>query len=298
MPGPNPHHPSKTIRQTKHNSQKEDFPMRQWMIVGMILVLVTLVGACVPTPQITPEPAAESPDQVVEGYYRWYFDYARGTGNPLVDRAYRDSDYLTPALVEKVDGIIDSFTGGGYDPFLCAQDIPGQVEADKAVVVGSEATIVVHMIWNPGTEAESVHDLTVVLRQVDGQWRIDNILCGGASAAEPPDQVVEGYYRWYLDYARGTGNPLVDRAYRDSDYLTARLVEKVDGILDALEGGGYDPFLCAQDIPESLTVEPVAGTETEASVLVRTSFEGHTFTVALVLVDGRWLIDDVHCGGQ
>ena len=233
-----------------------------------------------------------TPEQVVEAFYRWYLRQE----SVLADRSYRQSEYLTAALVQKVDGTIDSFTGGGYDPFLCAQDIPGQVETDEAVIAGGEATIVAHLIWNPGTAYESVRDVTLLLRQVDGLWRIDNILCGGASAAEPPDQVVQAYYRWYLDYARSTGNPLVDGAYRDSEYLTAGLVQKVDGVLASFEGGGYDPFLCAQDIPESLTAEPVAGTATEASVLVRTSFEGHEFTVALVLVDGRWLIDDVLCG--
>jgi hypothetical protein len=273
--------------------------MSKWMIFGIMLVLFTLVGACVPTPQAAPEPPAPtgpsaSPEQVVEAFYRWYLSQ----DSVLANRSYRDSEYLTATFVQKVDSLLDSFAGGGYDPFLCAQDIPGQVEADKAVIVGNEATIVVHQIWNPGTEYESIRDLTLVLRQVNGAWRIDNILCGGASAAEPPEQVVETYYDWYLDYARGTGNPLVDGAYRDSAYLTAGLVQKVDSLLDSFAGGGYDPFLCAQDIPESLTAEPVAGTATEASVLVRTSFEGHEFTVELVLVDGRWLIDDVFCGEQ
>jgi len=206
------------------------------------------VGGCVPTQPIVPAPPAQagpvaSPEQVVEAFYRWYLNQ----DSVLADRTYRDSEYLSAAFVPKVDGILDSFEGGGYDPFLCAQDIPGTVTADKAVIAGDEATVVVHQIWNPGTEYETIRDLTLVLRQVDGQWRIDNILCGGASAAESPDQVVESYYRWYLDYARSTGNPLVDGAYHGSEYLTAGLVQEVDGILASFEGGGYDPFLCAQE---------------------------------------------------
>lgn len=267
--------------------------MRQPMILVTLLVLLTLAAGCTPTPApVAPANPGASPASIVESFYNWYLG---GQGSVLAERSYRQSEFLTPLFVQKVDGILDSFTQGGYDPFLCAQDIPGQVTADPAVIAGGEAKIVAHLAWNPGSEYEMVRDLTILLRQVDGQWRIDNVLCGGAPAAEPPERAVAAYYRWYLDYA---GNPLVDRAYRQSEYLTAGLVEKVDGILDAFEGSGYDPFLCAQDVPESLSAETVAGMLAEASVLVRTSFEGHEFTVALVLVDGRWLLDDVLCGGQ
>jgi hypothetical protein len=43
-----------------------------------------------------------------------------------VDGAYRSSEYLTPEFVRKVDEIVASFDKGGYDPFLCAQDISGE----------------------------------------------------------------------------------------------------------------------------------------------------------------------------
>jgi hypothetical protein len=62
-----------------------------------------------------------------------------------------------------VDEIIASFDKGGYDPFLCAQDIPGGFTIEKAVVSGDQASVVMHEIWNPGTQYELVRDVTVVL---------------------------------------------------------------------------------------------------------------------------------------
>jgi hypothetical protein len=124
-----------------------------------------------------------------------------------------------------------------------------------------------------------------------------------ASTEVPPEKVVEDYYNWYLDYIgdRFSGemrNPLIDKAYRDSDYLSEAFVQKVDGILASFENqpaGGYDPFLCAQDIPESITVDEAQVSGNEASANVETSFAGHSFSVDLEKVDGQWRITDVNC---
>ena len=67
-----------------------------------------------------------------------------------------------------MDEIIASLDKGGYDPFLCAQDIPGEFAIEKAVVSGDQASVVVHEIWNPGTQYESIHDVKVALRSVIG----------------------------------------------------------------------------------------------------------------------------------
>jgi hypothetical protein len=91
---------------------------------------------------------------------------------------YRSNEYLTGGLIEKVDGIIDSFDRGGYDPFLCAQDVPGEFAIEGAAVLGEEASVVVHGIWNPGTQYESTNDVNVSLRLVDGEWRIADVTCG------------------------------------------------------------------------------------------------------------------------
>jgi hypothetical protein len=90
-------------------------------------------------------------------------------------------------------------------------------------------------------------------------------------------------------------NPLSEGSYRSSPYLTAGLVQKVEAIVISFDRGGADPFLCAQDVPESYTLQDVVVSDDIARVVVRTSFPGHGFTVTLQQVDGGWKISDVLC---
>jgi hypothetical protein len=110
-----------------------------------------------------------------------------------------------------------------------------------------------------------------------------------------PEQTVEGFYNWYLGYARDVGNPLVDKAYQSSEYLTDGFIEQVDQILASFDRGGYDPFLCAQDVPESVVVDEAVISGDGASLTVNTSFEGHAFTVELQQANSRWTISNVVC---
>jgi len=142
-------------------------------VLTMALGLTIVLDRCSPAPASS-EAMSVAPETVVESFYNWYLGYP---GNTIVDGAYRSSEYLTTEFVRKVDEIIASFDKGGYDPFLCAQDIPESFTVDKATVSGEEASVVVHEIWNPGTQYESVHNVTVALRMVDGQWKIADVIC-------------------------------------------------------------------------------------------------------------------------
>ncbi len=240
---------------------------------------------------LMPEESEESepltPEQVVEGFYSWYIGYTRNVGNPMADGAYRSSEYLADEFVQKADGIITSFAEGGYDPFLYAQDIPEEFTFEEALVSGEEASVVMHEIWNPGTQYEHIQDVEVALRLADGQWKIADI-----TVTTTPGEVVEGFYWWYIGYP---GNPMADGAYRSSGNLTEEFVQKMDEIIASLDRGGYDPFLCAQDIPGELTFEETLVSGDEASVVVHTSLEGHMFTVELQQVDGQWKMSAVIC---
>jgi len=257
-----------------------------------------------------PEPVALAPEEVVRGFYDWYLGYIGDPAvgemrNPLADGAYRSSEYLAGEFVQKVDEIVASFDDkGGYDPFLCAQDVPRSFSVDAATVSGDEASVVVHEMWNPGTKVESVYDVTVALRMVDGVWKIVDVACRAQESAFPmpegpipvtPEGPVAGFYSWYIWYARNVGNPLADGVYRSSEYLTQEFVQKVDGIIASFDKGGYDPFLCAQDVPESFTFDEAAVSGDRASLVVHTSFEGHAFTVEVSEMSGRWAISDVIC---
>ena len=121
-----------------------------------------------------------------------------------------------------------------------------------------------------------------------------------ASTEVPPEAVVQSYYDWYLSYigdrfSDNFRNPLVDRAYRDSEQLSPAFVEKIDALLDSFNGAGYDPFLCAQDIPTRITVQEATVTGDSASTVVNTDFFNHQFGVYLLKVDGAWKISDIVC---
>ncbi len=139
----------------------------------------------------------------MENFYRWYIDYP---GNVLVDGAHRSSEYLTEEFVQQVDETIASFDKGGYDPFLCAQDVPGDLAFDRAIVSEEKASVVVHEIWNPGTSYETRTEVTIALQMADGKWKIADIVCSASQAAATPEQVVQSFYNWYLAYTQGTGN--------------------------------------------------------------------------------------------
>jgi len=70
-------------------------------------------------------------------------------------------------------------------------------------------------------------------------------------------EVVLEFYRQYSAYP---GNPLATRASRDnptlSGFLTERWQDHVDEVLASFtgQGGGYDPFTCAQDWPSGFSV--------------------------------------------
>jgi hypothetical protein len=139
--------------------------------------LAVLATSCGPsTADASADTSNEAaPQSVVEGFYQWYLDYIgdRASGhfrNPLVDRAYQSSEHLTPEFVQKVDGIIASFDRAAYDPFLCAQDIPSQMLAGEADVIGDTATVTVH------TDFVN-HEFKVELVQVDGEWKISDVVC-------------------------------------------------------------------------------------------------------------------------
>ncbi len=113
-----------------------------------------------------------------------------------------------------------------------------------------------------------------------------------------PDQVVKDFYAWYLGYIgdRSTGNfrnPLVDKAYRSSDALAQEFVAR----LDVFTAGGmmFDPILCAQDVPTSISTGAPAVAGSSATVRVETSFAGHAFDVRLTQAGGGWKIADVIC---
>jgi len=109
-----------------------------------------------------------------------------------------------------------------------------------------------------------------------------------------PEEVVSRFYRWYIGYP---GNPLADQEYRTSPYLAESFIQKVDETLASLAGGGYDPILLAQDIPESFAVDNAVISDNEASAIVHLHWSGNPLPsdrkIALKRIDGQWKISDI-----
>jgi hypothetical protein len=229
------------------------------------------------------------PEQVVTGFYDWYLgaiDLQAGR-NPLVDRAYRSSQFLSEDFVARVDDLLDSFERGGYDPFLLAQDVPTEVEVGEAVVSGDIAQVLVE------TSFEG-HAILVTLRRVNGVWKIDDV-------GVTPDVIVGSLYDRYLAYIDKDGaamrNPLVDGVYREYPELSEAFVATVDEAIASFDKGGFDPILLAQDVPVKVVVGEAALSGTEASVPVELFWGGNPVPseriVTLSLIDGAWKITGV-----
>lgn len=120
---------------------------------------------------------AEEAVAVVEEFYRWYLGYP---GNPFAEQAYRESPLVTAEFVAETDEAIEAMRAagpGGADPILCAQDIPGDMRYLPGEMSRETATVIVEQVWNPGTEFESVREVTVEVQKVQGEWRISNVVC-------------------------------------------------------------------------------------------------------------------------
>ena len=131
----------------------------------IVLALCLLLSGCA---WFTPQPDIP-PEQIVTRFYRWYIGYP---GNPLVDREYRYSPYLSAGFIAEIDATLDGFTAGGADPILLAQDIPASFSIEQVTSSGDQAQVNVHFYWG-GNPTPSPRQIDLLL--VDGQWLIDGV---------------------------------------------------------------------------------------------------------------------------
>jgi Protein of unknown function (DUF3828) len=248
--------------------------------------------------------ASATPEEVAQNFYDWYLSYAQ-TANPLLDKAYQTNSDLAPELIAQVDKTVATLSDGGLDPgvvidpFLCAQDIPDSVRVGPAEITGERAQAVARTSLDD-------HWLDLSFVHAAGRWQITGIACGTnagaratAGASVTPEQVVKSFYDWYLAYARRNGSPLVGAAYKASPYLSAAAVHGIESILAAFGSGpGYDPVLCAQNVPLGFTVDPAEVKGDTEQVFVRINWQdapSTSQTVSLKLLAGEWKIDGLTC---
>jgi hypothetical protein len=247
-----------------------------------------------------------TPQGVTQLFYEWYLDYYRSHGDPLDDGVYKSSPYLSDAYIHWVNGVQTSFDNDGFDPFLMSRAIPTGAAVQDVQVSGDRATVLVNrFLMTP-----QYNPLVVHLERQGIFWKIVDVTMEDAPAT--PAEVVESFYEWYREYSGSSGagetrNALVDGAYQTSPFLTPDFIQKVDEALKNMQGGGFDPFVCAQVVPDQITPDGTRLVEmygpefaNKASVVVRTEFAGHVFTVDLVRPEqGKdWQIDQIVCGGS
>lgn len=177
--------------ETKYPEQKS--PITAVMIlIGLAFVGVAIafyainnlnlrLGQSEPTPQPTEkkEQVIKSPEETVNEFYTWYFDYIESQGNPLVNDAYMESDLLSKGFKTEVKQTLESFDGGGFDPFLCAQDVPPEFETGKADIDGSKARVDLEQVFPTGKRL-----IPVELEKINGQWLITNVVCPDAESQQ------------------------------------------------------------------------------------------------------------------
>ena len=273
--------------------------MKARLLVLAICAALALMSAPVSAQEAT---GAANPANAVQEFYLWYLGQAR-RGNPVVDGAYRESAYLSAHLIDAVDSLVaeaDPDYGIGYDPFLCAQDVPERFSFEVLKRAEGQAVVALSAFFGGNPRA---HNSTLRVVEEGSAWVIDEIDCVDNVT---PQGVAESFYQWYLAYSQPdeTGaikNPLVDRAYRDYPYLSDALIAEVDALLNRMAGqpGGYDPFLCAQDVPERVTADLIDEPGKAATVIVHEYFSGNLapkrVLVELTGAPAAWEIDGIVC---
>ncbi len=111
-----------------------------------------------------------------------------------------------------------------------------------------------------------------------------------------PEQTVKSFYDDWIKY-QGAGNPISDRIYQESQVVTDELVKKLDSIIYSFEFGGYDPVICAQDIPQSFKVELKSKNNDLAILQIEQDFYGsiNFISVETIKIGKEWKINDIIC---
>jgi hypothetical protein len=107
-----------------------------------------------------------------------------------------------------------------------------------------------------------------------------------------PQEVAQSFYN---DYQAMDSSLLSEDAYKTNPYLNADAVKYIDEVVAGFgEGGAYDPFICAQDMPDTFTAAEAVINGSQAVVEVESSWGTRT-KVTLDVTDGEWKISKIEC---
>jgi spore germination protein GerM len=147
------------------------------------------LGQETPAPQPTGnEQIVGDPAQVVTDFYSWYLAY---DGNPLTDEAYKDRPELCDDYEQQIEETLASFDNGGFDPFLCAQDVPEEFAVGNAQIDGVKASVDLEQSFITGKRL-----IPIELEKREEDWVITNVDCAEAQAQQGlgEEQTIVVYY--------------------------------------------------------------------------------------------------------
>ena len=111
---------------------------------------------------------------------------------------------------------------------------------------------------------------------------------------QTPHTVVQEFYNEWIEQK---GSALLDETYKNDDRLTSTLIQEIEGMRSSFENGGYDPILCAQDFPNSFSLDTASTDNNQSTAYVAMDFGGNiqTVTVGLILDSQTWKINSITC---
>jgi len=122
---------------------------------------------------------------------------------------------------------------------------------------------------------------------------------GSAGGAGSPQDVVNGFYNWYLSQG---GSALGTGSFQTSQYLSPDFAQQMASQLLGGTPASGDPFLCAQNVPASFTADAPTMNGDTATVVVHSTYSGSTsptnLTVSLKQSGGSWQITSITCSAN
>lgn len=122
-----------------------------------------------------PSKTAQSPEEAVEAFYKWYVHELRQNRDPFTQDEATLKQYVAAELIAKIKRQMSSPDGLDADYFTKAQDYfddwETNVSASKALIRRTTATTTVTL----GGKADSRHKLRVTLWKEKDGWRISRV---------------------------------------------------------------------------------------------------------------------------
>jgi hypothetical protein len=114
---------------------------------------------------------AASPEDTTKSFYTWYLGSAQ---NPISTGSYKTSPYLTDHFKSNIDGFAQNYNPQ-YDPIFCTVNQTQSYNISKAISSDNQTKVTVQITDKNVDAPKPLYN--VILVQVNGVWKIDDIMC-------------------------------------------------------------------------------------------------------------------------